>query len=370
MDIFKKYVQKRLSLTGIKINGDRQFDLQVKDDRFYRRVFLNGSLGLGESYMDGWWDCSQLDEFINRLLKITPYEKPRKLNEILLKSKSGILNMQTGLKSKEVADKHYNLGNELFKNMLDKRMVYTYAYWKDAGNLNDAQEAKLDLVCRKIDLKSGQHILDIGCGFGSFAKYEAEKYGVSVVGINISHKQIELAKILCKGLPVEIRFQNYEDVDQKFDHIISIGMFEAVGYRNFRNFMRVVSKNLKPDGLFLLHTIGSKKSSRSTDPWINKYIFPNAVLPSEKQLSAASEGFFILEDWHNFRSDYDKTLMQWHKNFIGNWENLKDQYDKRFYRMWTYYLLSMAGSFRSGKNQLWQIVYSRDGVHDGYKAVR
>ena len=370
MDIFKKYVQKRLSLTGIKINGDRQFDLQVKDDRFYRRVFLNGSLGLGESYMDGWWDCSQLDEFINRLLKITPYEKPRKLNEILLKSKSGILNMQTGLKSKEVADKHYNLGNGLFKNMLDKRMVYTCAYWDNVGNLNDAQEAKLDLVCRKIDLKSGQHILDIGCGFGSFAKYAAEKYGVSVVGINISHKQIELAKILCKGLPVEIRFQNYEDVDQKFDHIISIGMFEAVGYRNFRNFMRVVSKNLKPDGLFLLHTIGSKKSSRSTDPWINKYIFPNAVLPSEKQLSAASEGFFILEDWHNFRSDYDKTLMQWHKNFIGNWENLKDQYDKRFYRMWTYYLLSMAGSFRSGKNQLWQIVYSRDGVHDGYKAVR
>ena len=370
MDIFKKYVQKRLSLNGIKINGDRPFDLQVKDDRFYRKVFLKGSLGLGESYMDGWWDCSLLDEFINRLLKITPYEKPRKLNEILLKFKSGILNMQSGLKSKEVADKHYNLGNELFKNMLDKRMVYTCGYWDNAGNLNDAQEAKLDLVCRKIDLKSGQHILDIGCGFGSFAKYAAENYGVNVVGINISHKQIELAKILCKGLPVEIRFQNYKDVDQKFDHIISIGMFEAVGYRNFRNFMRVVSKNLKPDGLFLLHTIGSKKSSRSTDPWINKYIFPNAVLPSEKQLSAASEGFFILEDWHNFRSDYDKTLMQWHKNFIGNWENLKDQYDKRFYRMWTYYLLSMAGSFRSGKIQLWQIVYSRDGVHGGYKAVR
>ena len=370
MGAAKKYVKNRLNDANIEINGDRPFDIQVKDERFYNRILLNGSLGLGEAYMDGWWECAQLDEFFNRMLQIAPYEKPRKFKEIWLNLKAAISNMQSGSKSSEVINKHYDLGNELFKNMLDKRMVYTCGYWKDAGNLDDAQEAKLDLVCRKLNLKPGQHILDIGCGWGSFAKYAAEKYKVSVLGINISERQIELAKILCQGLPIEIRFQDYNDLDEKFDHIVSIGMFEAVGYKNFRAFMKVASKNLNPDGLFLLHTIGSRKSSHVTDPWIDKYIFPNAVLPSQKHISAASEGIFDMEDWHNFRSDYDKTLMQWHTNFVANWENIKDSYNEKFYRMWTYYLLSMAGSFRSGKNQLWQIVYSKNGVTGGYDPVR
>ena len=370
MDSAKIFLQNRLDPADITIDGDRPFDMQIKDERFYNRFLLNGSLGLGEAYMDGWWECRKLDEFFNRILRITPHEKTRRIKEFALVARAAISNMQSGSRSSEVVNKHYNIGNDLFKNMLDKRMVYTCAYWENTQNLDDAQEAKLDLICKKINMQPGQKILDIGCGFGSFAKYAAEEYDVKVVGITISKKQLELAKILCQGLPVEIRFQDYKDLNEKFDHIVSIGMFEAVGFKNFRIFMNVISKNLNPEGLFLLHTIGSRKSSRSTDPWFDKYIFPNGVIPSEKQITTASEGIFIMEDWHNFRADYDKTLMQWHKNFIGNWENIKDSYDERFYRMWTYYLLSSAAAFRSGKNQLWQIVYSKYGVPGGYKSVR
>ena len=370
MDSPKRYLENRLNSADILINGDRPFDMQVNDDRVFNRVLLNGSLGLGEAYMDGWWECRQLDEFFNRIFGITPNENVRRVKEFGLIIRAAISNMQSGAKSSEVVDKHYDIGNELFKYMLDKRMVYTCADWKNADNLGEAQEAKLDLICRKLNLKPGQKILDIGCGWGSFAKYASEKYEVSVVGITISKKQFELAKILCQGLPVEIRFQNYKDLDEKFDHIVSIGMFEAVGFKNFRTFMEVVSKNLNPEGLFLLHTIGSRKSSRSTDPWFDKYIFPNGVIPSQKQISSATESIFVMEDWHNFRADYDKTLMQWYKNFDRHWQKIKDSYDERFYRMWTYYLLSSAGGFRAGKNQLWQIVFSKNGVTGGYKSIR
>ena len=370
MGTAKKYVQNRLNAADIKINGDRSFDIQVKDERFYNRILLNGSLGLGEAYMDGWWDCPQLDEFFNRIFKIAPYEKTQRFKNIGLIIKSAFSNMQSGSKSSEVVNKHYDLGNELFKNTLDKRLLYTCAYWKDADNLDEAQEAKLDLICRKLRLKPGQKVLDIGCGWGGFEKYAAEKYEVSVVGISMSKKQIEFAQILCQGLPVEIRFQNYREIDEKFDHIVAMGMIENIEPKNYRAFMDVVSESLNPDGLFLLHTIGSRKSSRSTDPWFDKYIFPNGVLPSQNQISAATESLFVMEDWHNFRADYDKTLMQWYKNFVTNWEKIKDSFDERFYRMWSYYLLSSAGAFRSGKNQLWQIVFSKNGVPGGYNYVR
>lgn len=370
MNTAKRYVQNRLKAAGIKINGDRPFDMQVKDERTYNKILLSGTIGVGESYMDGWWECRQLDEFFNRIFKIAPYEKAKRIKEYWLILKAALTNMQFGSRSSEVVKTHYDLGNDLFINMLDKRMVYTCGYWKNAENLDEAQEAKLDLICKKLNFQPGQKILDIGCGWGSFAKYAAEKYDVSVVGITISKKQLKLAQTLCKGLDVEIRLQDYRDLNEKFDHIVSIGMFEAVGFKNFRTFMEVASNSLNPDGLFLLHTIGSRRTSRSTDPWFNKYIFPNGVLPSQIQVSAATEGIFVMEDWHNFRTDYDKTLMQWKKNFDKNWENIKDFYDERFYRMWTFYLLSAAGAFRSGKNQLWQIVYSKNGIPGGYKSVR
>ena len=278
--------------------------------------------------------------------------------------------MQGKSRSYEVGKKHYDIGNDLYKNMLDKRMNYSCGYWKKAKNLDKAQEDKLELICKKMMLKKGMKVLDIGCGWGSFAKYASEKYKVSVVGVTISKEQLKLAKKTCKGLPIKIRLQDYRDINEKFDRIISIGMFEHVGYKNYKTFMKVVDRCLKPNGLFLLHTIGRNNSVSHEDPWFHKYIFPNSMIPSPKQITAAAEGVFMLEDWHNFGKDYDRTLMEWHKNFTKNWDKIKSNYDYRFYRMWTYYLLVLAGTFRSKNFHLYQVVFSKDRFKEGYKSVR
>lgn len=254
--------------------------------------------------------------------------------------------------------------------MLDKRMIYSCGYWESASTLDDAQKAKLDLVCRKLDLRPGMRILDIGCGWGGTAQYAAERYKVDVVGITVSQKQATFGKELCHGLPIDIRLQDYRDVEGSFDRILSIGMFEHVGCKNYRTFMRKVRGLLKDNGLFLLQTIGGNKSVTKTDPWIGRYIFPNSMLPSARQICSAIEGIFVLEDWHSFGGDYDRTLMQWFRNFDEGWDRLRKCYDDRFYRMWKYYLLSCAGSFRARSNQLWQLVLSPKGVFGGYRTPR
>jgi len=371
MEKLKKTAEGILSLAGIEINGTHPWDIHVHNDNFYRRVLTQGSLGLGESYMDAWWDCEKLDQFIYRILRANLEDKVKQNWKLLLSVLvARIFNIQSKRRAFQIGEKHYDLGNDLFKNMLDERMVYSCAYWKSAHTLDEAQENKLDLICQKIGLQSGMRILDIGCGWGSFAKYAAEKYGVTVVGITVSKKQVALGKILCRGFPVEIRLQDYRDVNESFDHIVSLGMIEHVGYKNYRTYMRCVHKCLKDDGLFLLHTIGGNESVTSPEPWTNKYIFPNGLLPSIKQIGAAIEGLFVMEDWHNFSVDYDRTLMAWHRNFENSWDTVKLHYDERFYRMWRYFLLSSAGSFRARKNQLWQIVLSKRGVLGGYTSIR
>lgn len=362
---------KLLSLAGIEIGGDNPWDIKVNNDDFYSRVMVWGSLGLGESYMDGWWDCDQLDEFFYRIL-VTDIENQVKHNWVLLANamRARVFNLQSKKKAFHIGEQHYDIGNDLFIHMLDKRMTYSCGYWQDASSLDEAQEHKLDLICRKMRLQSGMKILDVGCGWGSLVKYAAEKYHVEVVGVTVSREQVELAQTLCKGLPVEIRLQGYRDVIDKFDRIVSVGMIEHVGYKNYRTFMEVMHRCLKDGGLFLLHTIGSNQSRTSVDPWINRYIFPNGMLPSIKQLGDSIEGLFVMEDWHSFGADYDKTLMAWYRKFENSWDILKSNYGERFHRMWRYYLLSCAGSFRARKNQLWQVVLSKDGVPRGYQSFR
>lgn len=370
-DTLKKKVQEFLDPASIRINGNNPWDIQVHDPRLYARVLSGGSLALGESYMDGWWDCKAPDQFFDRILSMALDKKVINLKNLLssvLKSK--LLNMQNKKRSYEVGRKHYDIGNDLYRLMLDKRMTYSCGYWKDAKTLDKAQEAKLDLICRKIGLKQGMTVLDIGCGWGSFAKFAAEKYKAKVTGLTISKEQASLARVICKGLPVKILLKDYRKMKTKFDRIISIGMFEHVGYKNYRTYMKVVHRCLKDDGIFLLHTIGGNRSVHSTDPWISKYIFPNSMLPSARQITKSAEGLFVLEDWHSFGEQYDTTLMAWHANFTRNWNKIKDKYDERFYRMWTYYLLACAGSFRSRKNQLWQIVFSKNGIREGYRSIR
>ncbi len=371
---YREKVKKILAGIDVSIDGNRNWDIQVHDERLYRRVIMSGSVGLGESYMDGWWDCPKLDEFFSKILgaqlnrKVGP-----KWKMAPFAVRNALFNMQSVSRAFQVGERHYDIGNDLYKAMLDKRMVYTCGYWSGnppAGGLDEAQEDKLDLVCQKLGLRSGQKILDIGCGWGSFAKYAAEKYGVSVVGVTISKEQVSLGEKMCKGLPVEIKLQDYRKIEGKFDHIVSLGMFEHVGYKNYRTYMEVARNSLKDGGLFLLHTIGGNISVRSADPWFKKYIFPNGMLPSIKQIGAATEGLFVMEDWHNFRADYDKTLMEWFKNFDSAWPMLRAKYGDRFYRMWKYYLLSCAGAFRARKMQLWQIVLSKNGIPGGYESIR
>lgn len=369
---YKKIIIHLLAKANVKVNGNHPWDIKVHDDRLYRRVFKSGIMGAGEAYMDGWWDSNKIDELSHRLLKSNVASKVR-LNAKLLSSivASRIFNFGSKSKSFEVAERHYDLGNDLFEAMLDKRLVYTCGYWKNAKNLDQAQETKLDLVCRKIGLKKGQKVLDIGCGWGSFARFAAEKYGAQVVGVTVSKEQVVLGNKLAAGLPVKLRLQDYRDVNEKFDHIVSLGMFEHVGYKNYRTYMEVVERCLKDDGLFLLHTIGGDISkTRLSNSWLEKYIFPNSLLPSLKQISSAAEGLFKVEDLHNFGADYDKTLMAWYNNFENNWGKLKSHYDDRFYRMWKLYLLGCAGSFRGRHMQLWQIVFSKNGVPGGYNSIR
>ena len=367
----KQVVESLLKNTGIIINGSNPWDPQIHKEDFYSRVLRQGSLGLGESYMDGWWDCEKLDQFFHKILAADLDSQIKQNWSLAFKfALSFILN--TGRKSKafEIGKRHYDIGNDLYCAMLDKRLTYTGGYWENVENLDDAQEAKLDLVCRKIGLKRGQKVLDIGSGWGSFTGYAAQKYGANAVGVTVSKEQKALADVLYKDLPVETRLCDYRDINEKFDHIVSLGMFEHVGYKNYRTFMKVAHKALKDEGLFLLHTIGGNQSVRKTDPWIEKYIFPNSMVPSIKQISQSIEGLFVIEDVHSFGVNYDKTLMAWHANFENNWEKIKANYDERFYRMWRYYLLACAGSFRARKNQLWQIVLSKKGVFGGYNSIR
>jgi len=366
----KSAIETILAARDIRIDGDRPWDLRVLDERFYRRVLAGGSLAFGESYMDGWWESDRVDEVIARILRDDPSRELGVPWSVVAQALSArVLNPQSGRASFRNGQAHYDIGNGLYRAMLDPRMVYTCAYWKDAEDLASAQEAKLDLVCRKLGLKPGERVLDIGCGWGSFLKFAAERYGVEGVGITVAEEQMKLGQELCAKLPIEIRLQDYRDVREEFDHVVSLGMFEHVGRKNYRTYMRAAARCLRGGGLFLLHTIGTRTSGTRFDPWMDRYIFPNATLPSMREISDAAEGSFVIEDWHNFGPDYDRTLMAWHENFERHWMRLKG-YDERFRRMWNYYLLACAGSFRSRSNQLWQIVLSKEGVPGGYVSIR
>jgi cyclopropane-fatty-acyl-phospholipid synthase len=359
-----------LSDAGVEIDGKHPWDPQIHDERLFLRFFVEGTLGLGESFMNGWWDCHSLDEFFNRVLLVGVDDRVTSVAQIGGTLRASLFNLQKPARAFQVGQCHYDIGNELYRHMLDKRMIYSCAYWENADTLDEAQEAKLDLICRKLDLKPGMWVLDIGCGWGGMAKFAAERYGVRVTGITVSKEQARLGMELCRGLPVKILLQDYRCLKGTFDRILSVGMMEHVGYKNYKRFFRVVRNCLKDDGLFLLHTIGRNRTSASIDPWVSRYIFPNYFLPSAKQLSEAIEGLFILEDWHNFGADYDKTLMHWFRNFNDNWNRLRERYDEKFYRMWKYYLLSCAACFRARAQHVWQIVLSPRGVPGGYAAPR
>ena len=366
----RQRAERLLDRAGVTLDGNGPADLRVHDERMFARTFAQGSLGFGEAYMDGWWDCDDLSELINRILRARLYEAVQPWREIPRVVAATLVNWQTPNRSFRVGEAHYDIGNALYERMLGRYLVYSCGYWREADNLDDAQRAKMDLICRKLGLEPGMRVLDIGCGWGEMARFVAEQYGAEVIGVTISREQAEYGRQLCAGLPVDIRLQDYRALDERFDRILSVGMFEHVGYKNHAQFMKVAARCLVDDGLMLLHTIGNNHSSATTDPWIARYIFPNSMIPSANQITHSAETSFIIEDWHNFGTDYDRTLQAWFANFDTHWPEFAEQYGERFYRMWKYYLLSCAGSFRARQNQLWQIVLSPRGVVGGYRSLR
>ncbi|CFQ27975.1 MULTISPECIES: cyclopropane fatty acyl phospholipid synthase [Yersinia] len=366
-----RIVQEMLNRADIEINGSRPFDIQVNNPDFFKRVLQEGSLGLGESYMDGWWECDRLDIFFQRVLRAgLENQLPHHLKDTLRIAAARVINLQSKKRAWIVGKEHYDLGNDLFSLMLDPNMQYSCGYWKEATTLEQAQENKLQMICEKLQLAPGMKLLDIGCGWGGLAAYAARHYGVSVSGVTISAEQQKLAQERCAGLDVTILLQDYRDLNEQFDRIVSVGMFEHVGPKNYRTYFEVVNRNLKPDGLFLLHTIGANRTDLSIDPWINKYIFPNGCLPSVKHIAQASEPYFIMEDWHNFGADYDRTLMAWYARFQAAWPTLAQNYSSRFERMFSYYLNACAGAFRARDIQLWQVLFSPNGVEGGIRTPR
>ncbi|EDP1222817.1 cyclopropane fatty acyl phospholipid synthase, partial [Salmonella enterica subsp. enterica serovar Reading] len=358
---------------GIEINGSRDWDIKIINPLFFKKVICSGSLGLGESYMDGWWECSRIDELVYRLLYHNMEKQlPRNLVDTLRVLAARLINRQSRKRAKTVARKHYDLGNKFFSIVLDPYMQYSCAYWQNSQDLAQAQEAKLHLICRKLELQPGMTLLDIGCGWGGLAEFAARFYGVSVFGVTISAEQKKFAEQRCAGLDVTISLQDYRDITSRFDRVVSVGMFEHVGQKNYPVFFSTVNRSLKPGGIFLLHTIGSNISKINSDAFLNKYIFPNATLPSISQLMLASEPYFIMEDLHSFGPQYDKTLLAWHAHFIDNWadiERISERYDERFKRMFTFYLSSCAGAFRARHMQLWQIIFSR-GIVGSVTVIR
>ncbi len=361
----------------MEIGGANPWDIQVHDERLYRRVLAEGTLGAGESYMDGWWDAERLDAFFARVHRARLDRKIRALPMLTQVLLSRLLNRQSRRRSQQVASQHYDLSNRLYEAMLGPTMQYTCAYYGSDGadaTLDDAQRAKLALIARKLHLAPGMRVLELGGGFGELSRYLAAEHGCEVVSYNISRQQVEFARALCDGLPVDIRLQDYRDAARdatRFDRVVSVGLMEHVGPRNYRGFFELAQSRLEPGGLALVHTIGGNISRTTADPWITKYIFPGGVIPAEAQVTRAKEGLFVLEDWHNFGPDYDRTLMAWESNFLAAWDALREQQglDERFYRMWRYYLNSCAGAFRARALNLWQLVLSHGDI-ERYEPVR
>ena len=367
----KRIVTDLFARADVGMDGRRSWDLLVKDERFYRRMLAAGTLGFGEAYMEGWWECEAIDEMICRVLRARlDGQLPLNLATLGTLLAARIFNLQTTSRARKVAEVHYDLGNDFFAAMLDPAMQYSCAYFQGTGELAEAQRRKMDLICRKLGLQRGHRLLDIGCGWGGLAKYAAEHFGCTVVGITVSEEQRAYAAEACRGWPIEIRLQDYREVHETFDRIVSVGMMEHVGWKNYRAYMGVAARCLRDGGLFLCHTIGGNVSRVTSDPWIMRYIFPNSMLPSPAQVTRAAEPWFVLEDVHNFGVHYDRTLVAWERNFRRSWNQFHDNYGERFGRMWRYYLLSCAGAFRARDIELFQFVLAKGGVPGGYATVR
>jgi cyclopropane-fatty-acyl-phospholipid synthase len=371
-----------LQTAGIRVNPEHPdpWDIVVKDiDQFLFRItspLRNGMTELARTYVEGIWDCEDICEFFYRCLAAGLNKRfVWCLPNVAQYWAAKLFNLQTKARAVRDVGSHYDLG-PVFETMLDPTMAYSCGYWKEGvETLEEAQSAKYDLVCRKLGISAGMSLLDIGCGWGGFLRFAAQQYGAGpCLGITLSRDQVAIGSERSRNLPVQLILQDYREVKGTFDRIVSIGMFEHVGPKNYRAYFEKMYELLKPGGLLLVHTIGSVVSSPTLRvpemEWINREIFPGGVIPSFGQISTASDNLFTLLDAQEFGYYYYRTLMAWNDNFKNGWPEIQHLYDARFYRLWRYYLQFCAAAFRAGKNyRLWQVVFGKDypGV---YKSVR
>ena len=365
-------IENLFALADVHFDGARERDIQVHNERLFRRILTDGSLGFGEAYMDGDWDCASLDQLFDRVISARLSDRlGMTLPLAMLMLATRISNRQSVARAWKVAEVHYDLPTDIHEVTYDKRLTGSCAYWKDADTLDQAQENKLDLICRKIGLKAGHDVFDIGCGWGSFLGFAAEKYGARCTGVTVSKEQVAYVKRRYGSLPVEPLLMDYRTYrGPQVDRLVSVGMFEHVGSRNYRAYFECARRLLKDDGFFLLHTIWENERHPVIDAWQDKYIFPNGDLPSLGEITSAVEGLFVVEDVHNFGPDYDKTLMAWNANFQAQRATMAARHGDRFCRMWEYYLLQNAAAFRCRHISVGQLILTPRGVRGGYKALR
>jgi cyclopropane-fatty-acyl-phospholipid synthase len=345
--------------------------IRLHDKSLYRKLTFSPEMTTGEAYMDGtltFENGSTLKDFLHFFKMNGEGLGSHPLQKVLRSFSKTFRRFQQSNKKGQVQKHvahHYDLGNEFFKLFLDEQMVYTCAYFRnDDETLEQAQRNKLRLAVTKLDLKPGHKVLDIGCGWGDLALYMASIADVKVVGVTLSVEQQKLATERAKkaGLDdrVEFRLQDYRDVDEKFDRIISIGMFEQVGIQHFDEFFKQLNHLMPDDGITLLHSIGHMSPPGTTSPWFRKYIFPNGYSPSLSEVYEALErnNLWVL-DMENLRLHYSKTLIHWHERFVANRHKVVEMYDERFARMWEFYLQSAEMVFSTGPNFVFHMQLSR-----------
>lgn len=367
----RKIVTDTFSRAGVRINGNNPWDIRVNNDRFFSKA-LRGSLGFGESYMDGDWDTDELDALFRRIMRMKLTRSPLViLNRVWNEIRARITNIQSRSGSRAIAEAHYDLDHRLYQEFLGPYNQYTCCFFNQAKTLEAAEIEKLEMLCDKLGLTAEDKVLDIGCGWGGFAKYAAETRGCSVTGVSISKEQIAYARDYTAGLPVKIIEADYRDLPdmfggQHFDKVLICGMLEHVGYKNYRTIFSIIHELLKDDGRFLLHTIGNNKTTAVVDPWIEKYIFRNSMAPSMEQLTMAFQGLLVAQDWENYGLYYAPTLAAWQQNFEDRWDAISAiesarPFDERFRRMFNYYFLSCKAAFETENLYLWHIVLTKHG---------
>lgn len=371
----ERRVRAEFERAGITIGGHAAHDLRVLDPSFFRRIAMNPAYELGQTYVDGLWECDAIDRMMTKLLAAgvgQSFEHGRQFFVRSLVAKAH--NLQSRLRAKIVIDRHYDLGDELFAAMLDESMAYTCAIFETPEtSLADAQQAKMRVLCNKLELASGETFLDIGCGWGGLLDHAARVNGARVTGITISKNQHATATERVRHHPgASVRLMDYRDLPkqgERYAKVAAVEMIEAVGPKNYETFFRSVHDVMEPGGRFVLQCFISHRSVYVCNEWFDRHIFPNGVSPSLAFLSRASESTFgapsVIED---IGLHYDPTLMAWNDNFEAAYPSLvRYGYDERFRRMWRFYLTSLAGVFRAKHLRCYQIVYEKPG-HRGARA--